>query len=82
MSKKSFVVILILSLVVTYGAAYLDFVFNITTGAVGLPFGFSYFNFLGSSTDQKAFLLDIVFWFGVIWLIWKAISYFFGRGGR
>ncbi|MDP3733078.1 MAG: hypothetical protein Q8Q91_00910 [Candidatus Daviesbacteria bacterium] len=73
MSKKSLVVILILSVVVTYGAAYLDFVFNVTTGQVGLPFGFSRFNFFGAETDKTMLLLDIAFWFMVIWIIWKVI---------
>ncbi|GEM_PF-3515800 len=74
MSKKAFVVILILSVVVTYGVAYIDFVFNITTGAVGLPFGFSRFNFFGAETDKRMFLLDLVFWFVVLWVIWKVLQ--------
>ena len=74
MSKKSFIVILVLSLVVTYGAAYVDFVLNITTGAVGLPFGFSSFNFLGAETNQKMLILDIAFWYFIIWLVWFGIK--------
>lgn len=74
MSKKEFLVILILGGVVTYIGAYLDFAFNITTGAVGLPFGFSRFNFFGAETDQRTFLLDIFFWFVVIWGSWKLLE--------
>ena len=74
MSKKAFVVILVLSVVVTYGAAFADFAFNITSGAVGLPFGFSRFNFFGAETDQRMFLLDIAFWFVIIWVIWKVFQ--------
>ena len=82
MNKKSFVVILVLSVVVTYIGAYIDFAFNITTGKIGIPFGFSSVSLLGSSTDYTIFLLDIVFWFVIIWIIWKLISYFSGRAGR
>ncbi len=74
MSKKAFIIILVLSLVVTYGTAYMDFVLNITTGAAGLPFGFSSFNFLGSETNQFMLILDIVFWFFAIWLVWFGIK--------
>ena len=74
MSKKALVVILVLSVVVTYVAAFVDFAFNISTGAVGLPFGFSRFNFFGAETDQTALLLNIVFWFAIIWIIWKVLQ--------
>jgi len=74
MSKKSFVIILILSVVATYGAASLDFAFNISKGIlIGLPFGFSSLNFFGSETKSTMLLLDIVFWFIVIWGIWKVL---------
>ncbi len=72
MTKKSSVVIAILSVVVTYGVASLDFAFNISKGRlIGLPFGFSSFNFFGSETESTMLLLDIAFWFLVIWGIWK-----------
>lgn len=74
MTKKSFVVILILSVIVTYGVASLDFAFNISKGLIGLPFGFSSFNFFGSETENTMLLLDIIFWSIVIWGIWKILQ--------
>lgn len=74
MTKKSFAVILILSIIVTYGAAFTDFLLNISKGAIGLPFGFSRFNFFGAETENTMFLLDIVFWFIVIFGIWKFLQ--------
>jgi hypothetical protein len=74
MSKKSFVVILILSTICTYGLAFVDFTLNISKGAIGLPFGFSRFNFFGTKTDGVMLLLDITFWFIVIWGAWKLVK--------
>lgn len=73
-SKKAFIVILILSLLVTYGVAFADFAFNITKGKIGIPLGFSSVSLMGSSTDYTIFLLDIAFWFVVIWGIWKVLQ--------
>ncbi len=81
MSKKVFVVILVLSVVVTYGAAFVDDVINPSKNPTGFPFGFASFNFLGGSTNSLMLIFDIVFWFVVIWGVWKAIS-FLGRAGR
>ena len=82
MSKKAFVVILILSVVVTYGAAFVDDIINSSKHTTGLPFGFASLNFLGGSTDGLMLILDITFWFVIIWIIWKAIARLFGRAGR
>lgn len=74
MTKKSFIVILILGVVVTYGLAWADFALGISKGAIGLPFGFSRFNFLGAETENTMLLLDIVFWFLVVWGVWKILQ--------
>lgn len=79
MSKKTFIVILVLSVVVTYGVAMLDFAFEISRGAVGLPFGFSNFNFFGSETNMTMLVIDIIFWFFIIWLLWKGLQKFLKR---
>lgn len=72
MTKKSFLIISILSVAMTYGVASIDFAFNISRRRlIGLPFGFSSFNFFGSETENVMLLLDIVFWFLVIWGTWK-----------
>lgn len=80
MSKKAFVVILVLSVVVTYGAAFVDALMNTSANQAGLPFKFgSYALFGTASTNFLTLFLDIIFWFAVIWGIWKIISYFSGR---
>lgn len=73
MTKKSFVVILILSVAVTYGAAFVDDAINLTKNPTGLPFGFASFNFLGGSNNNLMLTLDIAFWFLIIWVLLKII---------
>lgn len=73
MTKKSFVVILILSVVTTYGTALADFSLGISKNEIGLPFGFSRLNFLGAETENAMLFLDIIFWFLIIWGIWKVL---------
>lgn len=84
MSKKAFFVILGLSVVVTYGAAIIDDLRrgSLLGGAGGLPFRFASGSFLGGSTDTMMLILNIVFWFVVIWVIWRVISHLSGRAGR
>jgi hypothetical protein len=78
MSKKSFIIILILSIVITYG---LSIIFDLIEGDLlygegGVPFSFtSAGGFLGeSSINYINLLLDIVFWFLVILMIKKVIN--------
>lgn len=75
MSKKSFVVVLILSVVVTYGVAFIEgLAGNHFLAYGGVPFRFASGSFLGGSTDGLMLVLDIAFWFVAIWGIWKLIS--------
>ena len=77
MSKKSFVIILVLSVVVTYGVAVIDVLINgnILAGKSGFPFRFGSTSlFGGSEINYPIFILDIVFWFVVIFVGWKLIS--------
>lgn len=74
MTKKAFIVILVLSTTTTYVAAFIDDAINLAKNPTGLPFGFAYFNFLGGSNDDLMLFLDIVFWFLVIWGIWKVLK--------
>ncbi len=69
MSKKSFVVIAILSVIITYGVAMINDLISgsLVGGKGGLPFSFA----SGSSTDGLLLALDIIFWFVIIWGIWK-----------
>ena len=79
MTKKTFIIILGLSVVVTYTIALMDYVLNISQGKIGLPLGFSRFNFFGSETDYPSLTLDLVFWFVVIWLVWKFLLKVFNK---
>ena len=89
MSKKAFVVILILSVVVWYISRYIvplyeifiqrQFKINIF-GDSCLSTGYP----LSYCADNNFSLvlvgsLNIAIWFVIIWLIWKIISYFSGR---
>ncbi len=79
MTKKSFVVILILSILISIGIPIIGFAMNIYQVMSGWPLEFSQFNFLGSTTDYTNLFLDIAFWFAVIWGIWKLVSKKLGR---
>lgn len=74
MTKKSFVVIAILSVIVSIFLSVVAFAFGNYDLASGFPFKWSSFNFLGSNTDYGALLMDVVFWFIVIWGIWKILQ--------
>lgn len=76
MSKKEVVVILILSVVVTYGVAIVDDIRrgSLLGGEGGIPFRFATGSFLGGSTDNLMLVLDIAFWFVIIWVIWKSFQ--------
>jgi len=73
MSLKSGIIILVLSVVVTIGFTVLGFVTNQYQIANGIPLAFTEFSFLGSATNYLNFILDIIFWFGLIFGIWKLI---------
>ena len=79
MTKKSFVVILILSVIVTYLAAFVDEMVNLSKNPTGFPFGFASFNFLGGSNNNFMLVLDIAFWFVVIWGVWKLLQKVLGK---
>lgn len=77
MSKKAFVVIMILSVVVTYAATLVDVLLSgsVVTGKSGFPFRFGSSSlFGGSSIDYPLLLVDIVFWFIILWIIWKVLQ--------
>lgn len=74
MSKKTLIVILVLSVVVTIGIPLIGFITNSYQVMSGWPFEFTGFSFLGGSTDYAILLLDIVFWFIIIWVLWKVLQ--------
>lgn len=76
MSKKSFLIILVLSIPFTYLVAFLDDLRrnSLLMGKGGLPFRFSSAGTLSSgSTDLLMLLIDIVFWFAVFLIIYKVL---------
>lgn len=75
MSKKSFIIFLILSVVVTYGVAIIEgLVNNHFLGYGGVPFTFATGSFLGGSTDNLMLFLNIIFWFVILFGIWSLIK--------
>lgn len=75
MTKKPLVVIFILGVVITYGLGIIDALVNSSANQAGLPFKFgSYVLFGTASTNYSILVLDIIFWFMVIWGIWRLIQ--------
>jgi len=75
MNKKSFFIILILSVIITYGLSLIDALANSSANQAGLPFKFgSYALFSTASTSYSILTLDIIFWFVIVWGIWKLIQ--------
>lgn len=70
---------MVLSVVVTYGIALFGFITENTRISNGLPLAFASFNFLGDSTNYPILLIDIVFWFIVIWGGWKLLKKLLAR---
>ncbi|MDO8570938.1 MAG: hypothetical protein Q7R97_05120 [Candidatus Daviesbacteria bacterium] len=79
MNKKTFIIFLVLSVGVTYGVAFLQFATGNLNNGGGLPFSFSSFNFLGSETNTGMLILDIIFWFVILFGIWKLMGKLFKR---
>lgn len=71
MSKKSFIVILGLSVVATYGVAIAESILNSSANQSGFPLRFGTYALFGeASTNYQLLILDVAFWFGAIWLVW------------
>lgn len=82
MSKKTFIVILVLSVVVTWITKEIMGVLGFVLGGlnVGLPLNFYNCSFISSCNINYFYLfLDIIFWFAVIWGIWKLLPKLFGK---
>ena len=79
MSKKLAVIIFILSTLIAIVGPVIAFSLSIPIINDGFPFKWSTFNFLGSNTDYGALLMDIIFWFIVIWGIWKVLPKLFKK---
>ena len=72
MSRKSLAVILILSVIITYGIGIIDALVNSSANQAGFPFKFGSYTLFGTAnTNYLILILDIVFWFIVIWGVWK-----------
>ncbi len=79
MGKKSFIIILVLSVVITIGVPLISFSLGQYKLAKGLPLEYVEFSFLGGSTNYSTFLIDIIFWFVIIWVVWKLLTKFLKR---
>lgn len=80
MTKKSVVVILILSVIATYGLGITDALMNSSANQAGLPFKFgSYALFGTANTNYSTLILDIAFWFIVLWGLWKMLPKLFKK---
>lgn len=76
MTKKNFVVILVLSVIATYVATFIDALVNKTLlgGEAGFPFKFSSATMFGEgATNYLLMALNIIFWFLVICAVWKVV---------
>jgi len=77
MTKKTFVVILILSVVTNYVALIVDAITTNTLlgGVSGFPFKYSSSTLFGhGSVNGSMLILNIAFWFFVIWILWKLLQ--------
>lgn len=77
MNKKTFVVILGLSVVVNEVVAIVDAIKRgrFLAGEAGLPFHFSYGSLFDTgNVNYWILLLDIAFWFFIIWMAWIGIK--------
>lgn len=79
MTKKSFVIILILSIIVAIVGPVIAFGLGLGNISDGFPLEWSHFSFMGSNTNYNALLIDILFWFIIIWIIWKILSKLFKK---
>lgn len=74
MGKKEFLIILVLSVVVTWVTKEVNGILNFSLGGLnaGSPLGYYKCEFISSCNIDYTFLvIDIAFWFMVIWIIWK-----------
>ena len=84
MSRKSFIIILGLSLVLTYFATFVDALVNssLIGGQAGFPLKYSRATMFGEGTTNYFLMtINIVFWFLVIYGIWQIWKRFFKSSG-
>lgn len=77
MTKKSFVVFLALSTISTYTISISESIIRGTLlgGSAGLPFKFASGTLFGQAhTNYMALIIDVIFWFLIIWGIWKLLQ--------
>lgn len=77
MTKKSFVIIAVLSFITARIADFVDEIINGTLlgGKSGFPFKDDTTTILGGgSFNNYLFFLNVIFWFIVIFIIWKLLQ--------
>lgn len=76
-SPKAFIVILVLSVVVTWLIKEFQGILNFSLGGLnaGLPLNFYQCSFISScNIAYELLIIDTIFWFVVIWGIWKVLQ--------
>ncbi len=66
MSKKSFLIILFLSILISIVGPIIAFLFGASAISDGFPLKWTGFSLLGSETNYRALTINILFWFAVI----------------
>lgn len=74
MNKKTLIIILVLSTMITIVGPIIAFGAGLGSSiSDGFPLKWTSFNFLGSNTNYTAIIIDIAFWFVIIWGVWKIL---------
>ena len=74
MNKKTLIITLFFSMILTIGIPVFAFALNLSNISDGVPLKWTSFSFFGSETNYNALFIDILFWFAVIFGIWKFIQ--------
>lgn len=73
---KKFIILLVLSVVVTYGVMLFQAILfsSLVAGSGGFPLSFTSSSLFSTpSTDYLMLFLDIIFWYIILFVIWKLI---------
>lgn len=79
MSKKPLTISLIISIILTVTIPIIGFGLSDSNVVNGFPLQWTSFNLLGSETNYLNLLIDIVFWFFILFAFWKLFSKLMGK---
>jgi hypothetical protein len=78
--KLGFLVILVISIFTTYIVAIFQSISDSTMTKAGFPLNFGTYSIFGQAETNYLYLfVDIIFWFIVLWSIWKILSKIFRK---